>query len=160
MFAVCITGCITSLIAGMCNVLATFHRAGSRPGGRVTFGSRPKVTKRLRPCCPPDSCDAHVVRDASTSHECFAIATQSVRRRRIYDRTTLRFSGREEGARKRSRSMRVAFPKPFNLLGLGRTSGCVLCLNAGRNFCLLYAVGCFRNSCASRTMFGLQACLG
>jgi hypothetical protein len=38
------------------------------------------------------------VRDASTSHESFADATHSVCRRRVYDRTTLRASGRAEGA--------------------------------------------------------------
>ena len=38
------------------------------------------------------------MRDASTSHDCFAVATRSLCRRRIYDRTTLRASGRAEGA--------------------------------------------------------------
>ena len=66
--------------------------------GPVTFGSRPKSNQKRLPLLPALSSSARVVRDASTAHESYADAAQNVCRRRIYDLTTLRASGRAEGA--------------------------------------------------------------
>ena len=64
----------------------------------VTFGSRPKSNQNglpHTPLFPPVLATGGTCR---TAHECFAVATQSVCRRRIYDRPLLRSSARAERA--------------------------------------------------------------
>ena len=69
-----------------------------RRAGPVTFANCGKSNQKRLLLHPASSSGARNGRDASTSHECFAVATQSVCRRRIYDRPLLRSSARAEGA--------------------------------------------------------------
>ena len=57
-----------------------------------------KVTKSASPCAPLHPAVLATGGMRRTSHECFAAATHSVCRRRIYDRPLLRSSARAEGA--------------------------------------------------------------
>ena len=72
---------------------ALYRRAGS-----VTFGIAPKVTKNASRCTPLHPAVLATGGMRRTAHESFAVATQSVCRRRTYERPLLRSSARAEGA--------------------------------------------------------------
>ena len=66
--------------------------------GQSLLAVAPKVTKMACPCCPPDPPVLALCGMRWTGHGRAANASPIVTRQRIYDRTTLRASGRAEGA--------------------------------------------------------------
>ena len=66
--------------------------------GDLLSGIAQKVGKEASPCTPLHPAVLATGGMRRTAHESFADATQSVRRRRIYDRPLLRSSARAEGA--------------------------------------------------------------